>query len=162
MNKLICVSIFIFLTIISCKKEESVDATPQVSAKNKFLTSGMWKISAWDFTLNGRTENQLTFSVACERDDSFEFKNGGTWTRNENTQKCNFVAGFDPRKFAGTWKLESNDTKIQVSELLSDLPTSWEVVELTETTLQISYATSGTTNNGLTPFTSKSVITFTH
>lgn len=161
MNRLICFSIIIFLTISSCKKEDSVDVTPQISAKNKFLTSGTWKISAWDFTLNGRTENQLTFSVACERDDSFAFKEGGTWTRNENAQKCNFVAGFDPRKFAGTWKLESNDTKMYLTEFDAS-PTSWEVVELTETTLQISYATSGTMNNGLTPFTSKSVITFKH
>jgi Lipocalin-like domain len=161
MKKLISASIIIFLAMASCKKEET-EATPQISAKNKFLTSGTWTISAWNFTFNGKTENQLLFSVACERDDSFAFKDGGTWIRNENTQKCNFVAGFDSRKFAGTWKLESNDSKINISELLSDLPTNWDVVELTETTLQISYATSGTTNNGLTPFTSKSVITFKH
>lgn len=160
MKKLICASIVIFLMFTSCKKEEEA-ATPQISAKTKFLTSGTWTISAWDFTLNGKTENQLTFSVACERDDSFAFKDGGTWTRNENTQKCNFVAGFDPRKFSGTWKLESNDTKLNLVNF-DDLPATWEVVELTETTLQISYATSGTTNNGLTPFTSKSVITFKH
>lgn len=160
MKKLICASIVILLTMASCKKEEVV-ATTQISAKTKFLTSGTWTISAWDFTFNGRTENQLLFSVACERDDSFAFKDGGTWTRNENTQKCNFVTGFDPRKFAGTWKLESNDTKINLTEFDAS-PTIWEVIELTETTLQISYAASGTTNNGLTPFTSKSVITFKH
>ncbi len=161
MKKLICASIVIFLAMTSCE-EEAKELTPQISAKTKFLTSDTWKISAWDFTLNGKTENQLTFSLACERDDSFVFKEDGTWTRNENTQKCNFVAGYDPRKFSGTWKLDASETKINVSELLSDLPTTWEVVELTETTFQISYATSGTMNNGLTPFTSKSVITFKH
>lgn len=145
----------------SCE-EEAKELTSQISTKTKFLTLGTWTISAWDFTLNGKTENQLAFSVACERDDSFAFKDGGTWTRNENAQKCNFVAGYDPRKFAGTWKLESNDTKIIISEMMSDLPTNWEVVELTETTLQISFASSGTINNGLTPFNSKSVITFKH
>lgn len=162
MKKIFYLSSIIFMSLTACQKEEAeqpVTPQPTNSAKAKLLINGSWKISEWAFTRNGLTEDLLLFSVACERDDSFTFKDGGTWKRDENTQKCNFVAGFDPRKFDGTWVLQDNDTKLKISGFDTNSgDTVWTLEELSSNTLKIAYTSTGSNVNG--QFTTKSVITF--
>lgn len=152
-------AIIFFNALISCKKEESVTPTPTVSAKAVLLTAKPWKITAWEFNFNGVITDSYKSILACEKDDSYTFNADGKWVLNVNANKCNWA--IDQTIYNGTWKLVENDSKLYLSEwsLRAD---NYVIEELSETTLKIALLSSGTINNGLTPYTSKATITYTH
>ena len=157
MKKIIVFLIPFSLLFLSCEEEEQ---EVQISQKQILLVSKPWFIKSWIVSFNGEVSDQLKDNVACDKDDSYSFQNDGNWVLNVGNVKCNW-GGADPTNYKGTWKLIENDTKLALSEW-SATSGHFDIDELTENSLVLVLNTSGTINNGLTPYIAKATITFSH
>jgi hypothetical protein len=90
---------------IACKKDSPSPAQ---------LLSRNWIQTDITLTANGATQSIWAQQSVCDADDIYGFAAAGTLTITEGATKCN---PSDPDiKGTGTWTLESNNTKLSISD----------------------------------------------
>lgn len=108
---LIAVTVF-----ISCSKDQSDQAS-----KLELLTQSHWVIQkAEEKTGNNSWIDAFPFWQACEKDDRWKFKTDYSLELNESTLPCGTNS---PNQIIDivTWSLESNETKLLIDGMLSDI-----------------------------------------
>jgi len=135
------------LLAVSCKDE---DAKP---SNTELLTAKSWTVTS--FTLSGQDLTEY-FSEECENDDSTKFGKDGKLTIDNGSVKC--YSSEPQTEENGTWVFESNETKLKFTSDSGDVE-SYDIDELTATTLKVSSTFSDTLNG--VAVSGKLVITFT-
>ncbi len=140
----------------ACKKND--DNQP---SRTDLLTAKNWRVSAETVTAvynNKTTTTDIYASTkACERDDFTKFNANKTYTDDQGPSKCD---PSDPQTDTGNWDFNSDQTKLTLSDPAQpNQLTSFDVAELSATTLRLHY--SGTINSGTTPIPYTADITFT-
>ena len=123
------------LVLGACKKEETTTGTNNNNnnnnnqSKETLLTNGSQK--DWQVTklVIGGVDMTGTFLEACNLDDLYRYKKGGTYEVWEGASKCN---SSDPDMVDdGTWAFATNETQIVVDG------EAMTIAELTSTTLRV-------------------------
>lgn len=107
-------------------------------SKTALLTASAWKLIAMTIdpaiSINGspitNLYNQEQFVPSCSKDDLTTYKANGQVVYDEGAVKCN--AG-DPQTTTDTWSFNSTET------IITEGSVSYNVIELTATTLKITY-----------------------
>jgi hypothetical protein len=145
---------FTILFISSCIDNSDKPIGPATSNnKNDLLTASPWKLSAYtinpavDVNNDGTPETDLYPIAApdsCTKDDITVFKTDLTYTREEGATKCDTTAEqiFE----TGTWSFSGNNTKLIQTKSTSGTADTYDILELSETTLILSFKE---TNNGV-------------
>lgn len=120
--------------LVSCGKKDDPKPADPVKPKTltEMLTSGKWlEIDARD--ANGSVWAQVP---DCSKDDLTIFKTGGAYEYDMGAKKCN---QSDPqiKPGNGTWKFNSNETRITVGSL------DYQIEELTDSKLTLLLAGPG-------------------
>lgn len=143
----------LILAASSCKKDdEEKTNTDKLTGKN-FVMSG-WTIDP-PVTIQGTSFADLwSFLPECTKDDFMVFNADGTVTFDEGATKCD---PGDPQTDQGTWTYVDNETKISVT---ADGETDvMEIVELTDSTLKVSFEETEDFGDGEKTYTN--TITYT-
>lgn len=126
--------IFLFLgtmaVLSGCKKS---DESPAAS-RTDLLTAKSWRLSTATVTLGGFPVSNSAFLQDCKKDDLYKFNPDKTLIQDAGATKCNAT---DPQTQAGTWALNSDQSKLTIAIPGSPLNGEAEVRELTATTLRI-------------------------
>ena len=138
-NYLLLLAVAASFSLTSCGDDED-DVTPP-KTKTELLTASGWKATsltvspAIDFDMDGTPDSDLMqFVDACSKDDVTTFKADKTYTEDEGATKCN--AG-DPQVFTnGTWTFNADETAVTTTENGATQSDTYNVAELTETTLK--------------------------
>jgi hypothetical protein len=127
-----------FLTVSSCKKEETKTET---KTKTELLTAKTWKMNA--LVINpgitpipgGPTITDLYASMKeCGKDDTEKFNTGGTGVADEGATKCDPA---DPQSTNFTWSFLNNETQYKYDDQV------FNVIQLDATTLKTSVQVDG-------------------
>lgn len=123
MKKLILITVVCFSILAACKKDDDPSKKDLLCAKN-------WKITSAVMTTGLLSIDAYQAMEACEKDDITKFNTDGVVLYDSKT-KCNIN---DPATETGTWVFNSDQTIITF-----DGSESWEIVELTSSTLKVKY-----------------------
>ncbi len=124
-KKIILFSFAAIALLSSCKKDEAA------ADNTALITTGKWKLTA------ETTAGVNTFSSydACEKDNTQAFATDGKMTIDEGATKCDPT---DPQTTVITWAFSGTEKKkIILTE--SGVAITFDIVELTATTLKWSY-----------------------
>jgi len=113
------------IAIFSCKKDD-----PKPS-KTDLLAAKKW--TAVKYELNG-VDVTSDYLDACNADDYTQFTKNGTTTSYIGTIKCDDTDADE----TGTWQWKENETIFSV-HYTNDDPEDFKLVELTATSLKLSY-----------------------
>jgi hypothetical protein len=128
--------VIIAAVFISCSK----DKTNNVS-RTEQLTRNDWVIQkAEEKTGNNPWIDAFPFWQACEKDDRWKFKTDFSLEMNESTLPCGTNS---PNQIIDivTWSFDSNETKLMIDGILSDI----EALNETSLILSASETIGGTT-----------------
>ena len=107
--------------VFSCKKTD-----PSVDPKVAII--GKWRVTSSSFVFAGVNVDLLAQALACEKDNTIEFRNPNITIEDEGATKC-FTS--DPQQIGtGTWSLNSTNTVITID---GDANT---IVEITNSVLR--------------------------
>lgn len=133
----------------SITKSVTVKPTPTKTTKTELLTSGLWKITAYVQVLADSPPYDYYASMNdCEKDNLFKFDTYGEFVRDEADNRCyNNNNQYNNQHEFGTWSFNQDETTLTITggnnigilgmpELDSN---AWTIVNLTSTTLEISY-----------------------
>lgn len=142
----------------SCQKSGE-NSSNSSKSKTQLLTQKNWKIVAHtvnpavDLNGDGTADSDVFATVyeACNKDDIYSFETNGTGTVDEGPTKCDDT---DPQSTPIQWLFKSSETVIQINQGVVSL--DFNLVELTESTLKVSY----TQSNGTVTVTQ--TITYAH
>lgn len=137
----------VLLAVAACQKSGENSGNTSKS-KTQLLTQKTWKIVAHtvnpavDLNGDGTADSDVFATVyeACNKDDIYSFKSDGTGLVDEGPTKC---TDSDPQSTALEWLFKSSETVIQIKQGLVSL--DFNVVELSESTLKVSYTQSNGT-----------------
>jgi hypothetical protein len=137
---------FLLLGIVAvlgaCKKNDESPATP--SSRADLLTAKNWRLATVTATVGGFPLPNNLVLPDCNKDDFFKFNTDKTLIQDAGATKCNST---DPQTQAGTWALNTDESKLTISIPGSLLSGEAVIKELTTSSLHI----SGTpTYNGVT------------
>lgn len=107
------------------------------------LTSRNWRITGATGTSGSQTIDFYPNIPACQRDNFFRFNFNKTYIVDEGPTKC---SASDPQTSTSTWDFASNETKL----VLGPQSTTYDILQLTSTTLQIRIVVSSTQTNTIT------------
>jgi len=143
---LLIVSIVI-LTANSCKKDEDE------KSKTDLLTAGYWKFTAMNINpaieFNGLEYSDLFGLMPnCSKDDLVKYNTDGSVIYDEGASKCD---EGDPQTETGTWTFSADETKI--TETYDGESFTYNVVEITDSNLKISYSEEADYGNGTQTYT---------
>jgi hypothetical protein len=139
MKKFLLIPALFLLSLTACDKEAE---TPPATTKDK-LTSGIWKLlqQGEDVNKNDLLEaGELLPLENCEKDDTYQFKPDQTLVISNNALKCD---DSDPATETLNWALTANDSELILSQPGFPLSFNFRILELTGTTLRLSF-TDGT------------------
>jgi hypothetical protein len=117
-SRLLLLFACIFITVVSCQKDEDNDNSSTTKSKTELLTAGTWKyIGAtinpeYDYYGDGTLTTDI-FSIMkdCEKDDFEVYKTNGTWEYNEGPSKCD---PSYPQIFSLPWNFADNETRLML------------------------------------------------
>ena len=112
--------------LFSCSKSKDDD-----SAKEKALTTGTWKLSAYttDHNKDGiYEENTFAMLADCEKDNFYTFKVGGELIKDEGATKC---ISSNPQTVTLSWSFMNKQAKLQFAGA------TYQIEELTQSTLKL-------------------------
>ena len=130
-HKLIAFSILILffpVFVVSCDDDDEEQADPK-AAKITLLTAG----SSKTWVLNSFKDEGVEVIEECERDNEWIFTFDGAFTVDYNTKCSPDQVGT----VSGSWKLNDDATAIIITD--TDTETEFTLIELTETTLRVSF-----------------------
>ena len=142
MKKVIFLTALTVLFITACSKKDTT------ISKTQLLTSGTWKLTAVvsDNDADGTYEtDDYTGFPDCYKDNFYSFHTNGVLEMNEGPLKCDPT---DPQTETTNWQLINNDVNLVIWN------DTWEVLELTNTTLKWKEAYPGG-RSGLVTFTKR-------
>lgn len=121
------------LGTLSCKKS----STAPSKSKTELLTQAAWKIDVGgvDADKNG-TIDLATNYPACQLDDTFLFKTGGSGDYNNNTLTCNTA---DPLTGIFTWAFNAGETVITANIPFLSVNGDVTITTLDDNTLEVYY-----------------------
>lgn len=135
-SAIVILTVLFITTIVSCKKDDSTSPktkTEIISGKNFFMKALTVSPAV---SINGiPVTDFFVLLPACSTDDFTVYNANGTVTYDEGLTKCE---PDDPQTQTGTWSFTENETKI--SETFDGETQSYNLIELTETTLKMSYS----------------------
>ncbi len=124
-------------TAVSCKKEDG-GGSKQQKTKTELLTMGSWKRTAltsnpaYDWYGDGTyATDLLSVMKVCESDNLDSYKSNGTGDTDEGPARCD---PSDPQAWPFVWEFADNETKLVLDYFVEST-----LVELTETTLKLTY-----------------------
>ncbi len=124
----------LLLFVGSCKVSTTSDPNPAGTTKAELLagkTSKSWETTA--IIING--VDAFSLNKACSKDDILVFNSSKSYERNEGAVKCKTS---DAQVFEkGVWTLLNADTELSTSL------TKYKIVELSSSTLKLSYKNIG-------------------
>lgn len=151
---------FTFSAIIlltGCSKSSD---TPSSTSARGILTSGKWQITGGNvsFSYPGiptQTSDIDKYMSSCELDNYIIFKTDGIAATDEGATKCD---PSDPQvqDNTGHWELQSNNTKLVLTDPASGLTITCDVLQLDNNTMKLQF---NVTNQGAT---SSTTYIFTH
>lgn len=130
----------------ACKKDKDDDKTNVTPTENKKdnLLNGKWQYEAFstvthvkDSTMGIDTtfNSDLGDLEACDKDDFIIFLSSGKVSVDEGATKCD---PSDPQvDSTSTWSLNSDNTKITVTEQGSTSPSTYDIQELSSSKMKI-------------------------
>ena len=141
--KKILIAATALLAFAACKKDKDENKT-----RTQHLTAGKWfsSTSSYSYKLTDSlgnvidSENSTDTVEACEKDNFIMFNTDGTLTADAGTVKCD---PSEDQVTNGTWKLISNDTKIQITEDGDSY--DFQIFELNGTSFNFGFDTTYTT-----------------
>jgi hypothetical protein len=137
------IAAIVISTSVSCKKDDDgpKSNTETISGK-KFKVTAMTIDPAVE--VGGNTITDLfSFMPDCSKDDYMVMNSDGTATFDEGATKCE---PDDPQTESGTWAFLDNETKLSVTY---DGDTEvYNIIELTESVLKISFEVVEDLGNG--------------
>lgn len=122
--------------LVSCSKDKSNQASGM-----ELLTQSPWVIQkAEEKTGNNPWVDAFPFWQACEKDDKWIFKTDFSLEMNDSSMPC---GANSPNQIIDivTWSFESNETKLMIDGMLSDI----EVLNETSLIISASETIAGTT-----------------
>lgn len=139
---------FVILAANSCKKDDDDSKT-----KTEMLTGKYWKFTAMNISpaieFNGLEYSDLFGLMPnCTKDDLIKYDANGTVTYDEGPSKCD---EGDPQTETGTWSFNSDETKI--TEVYDGESFTYNLVELSDSNLKISYSEEADYGNGTQTYT---------
>lgn len=139
--------VLVLFTVASCQKSGE-NSSNSSKSKTQLLTQKTWKIVAHtvnppvDINGDGTADSDVYATVyeSCNKDDIYTFKSDGSGMVDEGPTKCDDT---DPQSTAIQWLFKSNETVIQIKQGIVSL--DFNLVELSESTLKVSYIQSNGT-----------------
>ncbi len=107
------------------------------------LTSHSWRLTGFTASSGSQTVDVYANTPACQRDNFTRFNFNRTGVTDEGATKCSTT---DPQTTSFPWDFASSETKL----VLGAPSTSYDILQLTETTLQLRIVPSPTQTNTLT------------
>ncbi len=127
--------LFSALVFASCKKDKDEEPAPPTK---KELLSNKWKVADVKNASGTSVIGLPLPQIMCLKDNIFTLKTDDTYTIDEGAVVCEPSTAQ-----SGTWRLTSNDAKIQFTPATGD-PLTFDLIDVNTTTLQIAYAITGT------------------
>lgn len=115
-----------------CKKSDDSPAT--TTSRTDLLTAKSWRLTTTTVTANGLPIPSSTVIPDCSTDDTFKFNTDKTLVQDAGAIRCNTS---DPQTQAGTWSLNSDQSKLTLAIPNSPLNGEGDVKELTANTLRL-------------------------
>ena len=141
-------NLFIALVLVGsftgCKKDNDDD---KPKTKTELLTAKNWRLSAAvasgvyqgvSFSQDGYADME-----PCEKDDFLKFNSDKTLIYDQGPTKCDDTAA-DPQTDQGAWDLNSDQTKLLLSDSGGGASFGLDILELTASTLKVEYSESDT------------------
>lgn len=121
---------FVLIFVPACKKS-SVEPQPQPPSKTQLISKGAWKIAKIEEKNGSAPWVDITSNIdACEIDNNLVLRSDLSYELNEGITKCD---ANDPQVVeTGTWKFDSNETKMNFTATGSINVDVVEIVELTD------------------------------
>ena len=138
MKKHVLILAFIALLFGSCAKE-TVYVEPE---KSIGLVGTKWIITAQTDFIEplgqpGHLEDVFASWTPCERDDVQSFAAGGIYLVEEGSSKCD---PSNPQTVeTGTWKLSEDKKTLTMTEQVSNITISFDVLQLDDKTMKLSF-----------------------
>jgi hypothetical protein len=137
MKKFLFITGFLFLSlsiilINGCKKDSTTNNS-SITNRTPLLTGASWRMIAYTISpaISGTTDIFATMQ-ACETDNYYKFLVNGTYTYDEGPTLCN--SGDPQINDQGYWQFNTGQTIINF-----DNGDVWTILQLTTTTLKVSY-----------------------
>ena len=136
----LCSALALSIAFTSCKKDKKEDPAPVAKTKTELISGKNWKLTggiinpAADFGTGTPTTDAYSQVNNCRKDDLLRFDTPNVYKQDEGATKC---SASDLQTETGTWAFSMNETKITTS-IASGSPKTYNLVELTETTLKTS------------------------
>ncbi|WP_303309444.1 hypothetical protein [Hymenobacter sp. BT730] len=142
--------LFIALLLVgsfsACKKDNDDD---KPKSKTELLTAKNWRMSAetYSYVDGGRTvtEDAYVDYEPCAKDDFEKYNTDKTLVYDQGPTKCDDTAS-DPQTQQVNWDFNSDQSKLILSDPGSALSLSFDIVELTASTLKLQFKGS---SNGI-------------
>jgi hypothetical protein len=148
MKKLILVVLSASLSLVACKKDDSLPDPNNNNNNNNntssTLTVGSWKMVSsmsvieYPAPVGTQTVDLFVLMQPCVQDNLYIFNANNTTTSDEGATKCN--ASDPQQKTAGTWALINNNTKLQITE--NSTSVTADILTLNSSTLELRYVTT--------------------
>ncbi|MDQ2770078.1 MAG: carboxypeptidase-like regulatory domain-containing protein [Bacteroidota bacterium] len=104
------------------------------TTRTLLLTTRSWRVTAATQTAGGVVTDTYASALPCQRDNFFRFNPNAVLISDEGPTKC---SPTDPQTTTGSWNLINNDTQLRLqSSIPNTVPTTYEIVLLTNTTMQ--------------------------
>ncbi len=133
---LLCLGI---ATLGACKKNS--EPAPPSTTRTDLLTTPKWKLSGGTISAGVGTFPLSTIVGTCYNDDTFKFNTDKTVVNDAGTVKCNAT---DPQTQTGSWSFANSDqTQLQLNVPGTPLSGTYEIKELTSSTLHLTGTLSG-------------------
>ncbi len=137
----------VILAANSCKKDDDE------KTKTDMLTGKFWKFTSMNINpaieFNGLEYSDLFGLMPnCSKDDQVKYNSDGTIIYDEGPSKCD---EGDPQTETGTWVFSADETKI--TETFDGESFTYNVVELTDSSLKFSYSEVADYGNGEQTYT---------
>ena len=137
--------LLVAVSLGACKKDS--EPAPSAPTKTDLLLAKSWRLTGQTTTFSSSAINNGTpvvtdtyatsYPNACQRDNFLAFKANKTLIADEGPLKC---SPTDPQTQPGTWDFNSDQTKLTLTDPnQGGLPTAFEVVTLSATTLQLRF-----------------------
>jgi len=128
--------LFFGTALASCKKDEA----PQPVGKKELL-SNTWKVSDVKNAEGASVIDLPVAKITCLKDNIFTLNADDSYAIDEGAEIC------DPSSAGtGTWSLSTDEKELQFSPSQADEPLTFGLLEVTATTLKITYIL---TNSGI-------------
>ncbi|MCC2545994.1 hypothetical protein LJY25_06020 [Hymenobacter sp. BT175] len=116
----------------ACSKEDDP------KTKTELITAKSWRMTAFTITTttgsNTTTQDLYASAGACSKDNFTKFNTDKRVIFDEGTTKCSTT---DPQSETGNWDFTANEAKLLLSEPGSSSAITYDLVELSESTLKL-------------------------